>query len=178
MVAESLAPGASVSKVAQRYSVNANLLFTWRCQETTSAASGGLEPLKLLPVTVADEGMAAAPIALSAPAGRMEIALIGERVVVGVDVDAAALIARLRLEIEKLRRRPYGVRSERKERLIDQLEMQLDAGADATEDDLAAERAAPSTTVKSFERNRPARKPFPGHLPRERVVVTAPPCCS
>jgi transposase-like protein len=30
MVAESLGPGASVSKVAQRYGVNANLLFTWR----------------------------------------------------------------------------------------------------------------------------------------------------
>jgi transposase len=28
MVAESLAPDASVSKVAQRYGVNANLLFT------------------------------------------------------------------------------------------------------------------------------------------------------
>jgi transposase len=92
MVAESLAPGASVSKVAQRYGVNANLLFTWRRREARGAASGGLEPLKLLPVTVADEGIAAAPIAPSAPAGRMEIALVGgERVVVGADVDAAAL---------------------------------------------------------------------------------------
>ena len=92
MVAESLAPGASVSKVAQRHGVNANLLFAWRRRETRSAAGGRLERLKLLPVTVADEGMAAAPIALSAPAGRMEIALVGgERVVVGADVDAAAL---------------------------------------------------------------------------------------
>ena len=88
---------------------------------------------------------------------------------------AEALIARLRLEIEKLRRTLYGVRSERKERLVDQLEMQLeDAEADATEDELAAERAAPSTVVKSFERKRPARKPFPEHLPRERVVIAAP----
>lgn len=92
MVAESLAPGASVSKVAQRYGVNANLLFTWRRRKTRNATSGGLEPLKLLPVTVADEGMAAAPIAPSVPAGRMEIALVGgEQVVVGADVDAAAL---------------------------------------------------------------------------------------
>ena len=94
---------------------------------------------------------------------------------------ADALIARLRLEIEKLRRTLYGVRSERKERLLDQLEMQLeDAEADATEDELAAERSAPSTLVKSFERKRPARKPFPEHLPRERVVIAAPqscPCC-
>ena len=50
---------------------------------------------------------------------------------------AEALIARLKLEIEKLRRTLYGVRSERKERLLDQLEMQLeDAEADATEDEL------------------------------------------
>jgi transposase len=59
--------------------------------------------------------------------------------------------------------------------------MQLeDAEADATEDELAAERSAPSTTVKSFERKRPARKPFPEHLLRERIVVAAPqscPCC-
>jgi transposase len=87
----------------------------------------------------------------------------------------------LSLEIEKLRRTLYGARSERKERLINQLEMQLeDAEADAIEDELAAERSAPSTLVKSFERKRPARKPFPEHLPRERVVIAAPtncPCC-
>ena len=86
-----LAPGASVSKVAQRYGVNANLLFTWRRQVARSCAGGKLEPLQLLPVTVADEGMPAAPIALPAAAGRMEIALVGgERIVVGADVDAAA----------------------------------------------------------------------------------------
>lgn len=94
---------------------------------------------------------------------------------------AEALIARLRLEIEKLRRTLYGARSERKERLVDQLEMQLeDVEADATEDELAAERSTPSTVVKTFERRRPARKPFPDHLPRERVIVPAPeacPCC-
>ena len=95
----------------------------------------------------------------------------------GVD----ALVVHLRLEIEKLRRALYGVRSERKQRLLDQLELQLeDAEAGATEDELAAERSAPSTLVKSFERRRPVRKPFPEHLPRERVVIAAPascPCC-
>jgi hypothetical protein len=91
---------------------------------------------------------------------------------------AEALIAHLRLEIEKLRRTLYGVRSERKERLLEQLEMQLeDAEADATEDELAAERLAPMAVVKSFERRRPARKPFPEHLPRERVVIAAPQHC-
>jgi hypothetical protein len=55
MVAESFAPGASVSKVAQRYGVNANLLFTWRRRDARSAASGGVEAVELLPVRVDDE---------------------------------------------------------------------------------------------------------------------------
>jgi transposase len=100
MVAESLMPGASVSKVAQRYGVNANLLFTWRRQETRCAAGGG-EPLQLLPVTVADAGAPAAPVVAPGLASRMEIVLGGgERILVGADVDAAAL-ARV---IEALRR--------------------------------------------------------------------------
>jgi transposase len=75
---------------------------------------------------------------------------------------AEALIARLKLEIEKLRRTIYGARSERRERLVDELEMQLeDAEADATEDALAAERSTYSTVVKPFERRRPARNRFP-----------------
>ena len=70
-------------------------------------------------------------------------------------------MARLKLEIEKLRRTLYGARSERKERLADQLEMQLeDVEADASEDELVAERSSPSTLVRSFERRRPGRKPF------------------
>jgi transposase len=92
-----------------------------------------------------------------------------------------ALIAHLNLEIEKLRRTIYGSRSERTVRLFDQLELQLEeAEADAAEDEFAAEHAKSSTTVRSFARKRPARKPFPDHLPRERVVIPAPqscPCC-
>ena len=93
-----------------------------------------------------------------------------------------ALIAHLKLAIEKLRRELYGTRSERTARLLDQMELQLeDLEAAATEDELAAEKAAARTqTVKSFQRKRPSRKPFPDHLPRERVVIAAPescPCC-
>ena len=93
---------------------------------------------------------------------------------------AEAMIAALRLEIEKLRRALYGTRSERKARLLEQLELQLEElEATATEDDLAAERAealgTPATAAR--ERRRPARKTFPAQLPRERVVVPAPACC-
>ena len=65
---------------------------------------------------------------------------------------AEAQIAALTLMIEKLRRALYGRRSERKERLLDQLELALDElTASATEDELAAEKAASgSTEVKGF----------------------------
>src|SRR3974390_919406 len=94
----------------------------------------------------------------------------------------AALIAYYKLEIEKLRRQLYGTRSERKARLLEQMELALEElEAAATEDEVAAEKAAARTqTVQSFQRKRPARKPFPAHLPRERVVIPAPeicPCC-
>src|SRR5467141_2184864 len=91
-----------------------------------------------------------------------------------------ALNAHLKLEIEKLRRELYGSRSERKARLLAQMELQLeDLEAAATEDELAAEKAAAKTqTVKLFQRKRPSRKPFPEHLPRERVVIAAPGSCA
>jgi len=92
-----------------------------------------------------------------------------------------ALIGHLKLEIEKLRRQLYGSRSERKARLLEQMELQLEElEAAATEDELAATRAAQAQTMQSFQRKRPLRKPFPAHLPRERVVIAAPescPCC-
>ena len=90
-----------------------------------------------------------------------------------------ALIAHLKLQIEKLRRELYGHRSERKARLLDQMELRLeDLEASATEDEIAAQTAAARTqSVRSFERKRPSRKPFPDHLPRERVIIPAPECC-
>ncbi len=95
---------------------------------------------------------------------------------------ADALIAHLRLEIEKLRRTLYGVPLwERKQRLLDQLEMQLeDAEADASEDEPQRSDRLPRPWSSPSSAGGQARKPFPDHLPRERVVVAAPeacPCC-
>src|SRR5215510_5352692 len=114
-------------------------------------------------------------------AARVEAEAVAARAQ-AVNTSTEVLIAHLKLEIEKLRRALYGSRSERKARLLEQMELQLeDLEAAATEDELAAEKAAARTqTVKSFERKRPSRKPFPDHLPRERVVIVAPescPCC-
>lgn len=93
--------------------------------------------------------------------------------------DDQALIAHLKLQIEKLRRELYGPRSERTSRILDQMELQLEElESSATEDEIAAEQAAAkTTTVAPFRRKRPARKPFPEHLPRERVLVPSPTSC-
>ena len=89
-----------------------------------------------------------------------------------------ALIA-LKLQIARLRREQYGASAERSRRLLDQLELQLeDLEADACENDCAAEAAPAKTSeVAAFDRKRPSRKPFPEHLPRERVVIPAPCSC-
>ena len=91
-----------------------------------------------------------------------------------------ALIAHLKLEIQKLNRDRFGPSSERSRRLLDQMELQLEElEASATEDELKAEvAAARTTTVAGFTRKRPSRKPFPEHLPRERVVIEAPSSCA
>ncbi len=95
------------------------------------------------------------------------------------NADDAATIAAQNLEIAKLKRQIYGPRSERTARFLDQMELGLEElEADATEDEIAAERAAAKTTnVAPFTRKRPSRQPFPDHLPRERVVVPAPTTC-
>jgi len=93
--------------------------------------------------------------------------------------DDQALIAHQRLQIEKLTRQIYGQRSERKVRLLDQIELAFEElESSATEDEVAAERAVTRTTnVLAFTRKRPARQPFPEHLPRERVVEPGPTQC-
>src|SRR5215831_19789341 len=82
---------------------------------------------------------------------------------------AEALITHMRLEIEKLKRDLFGTRNERKARLVDQMELQLEElEAAATEEEIAAEQAvaasSETTQVRAFTRRRPARKPFPAHL--------------
>ena len=94
--------------------------------------------------------------------------------------DDQALIAQLRLQIEKLRRTIFGQRSECSERLLDQLELQLEeAEASATADELAAGMmAAKVSPLTAFTRGRPWHLPFPAHLPRERAIVPGPTACA
>jgi transposase len=93
--------------------------------------------------------------------------------------DDAAVIAHQRLQIEKLTRQLYGQRSEHTVRLLDQMALAFEElESSASEDEIAAERAVAKTTnVVAFTRKRPARQPFPEHLPRERVVEPGPTTC-
>jgi transposase len=60
-------------------------------------------------------------------------------------------------------------------RLMTELE---ELEATATEDELAAAKAAATTQVHVFTGRRPAHKPFPAHLPRECLIVPGPTECA
>jgi transposase len=92
---------------------------------------------------------------------------------------AEAMVTHLKLLIAKMKRERFGQSAERGRMLLDQLELQLEElETSAAEDEVAASPAAPeSTAVHRFYRRRPVRGPLPAHLPRERVVVPAAPCC-
>ncbi len=93
--------------------------------------------------------------------------------------DDQTMIAHQKLQIAKLQHQLYGQRSERAVRLLDQLALGFEElESSATADEMAAEQAAARTTnVAPFTRKRPARQPFPEHLPRERRVEPAPSNC-
>ena len=85
---------------------------------------------------------------------------------------SALLIEKLKYTIAKLRHLKFGQSSERGA-ILEQLELQLceleeNASQAKAEAELAA--AKEKITVQSFERHKPARRPLPEHLPRERIV--------
>lgn len=131
-------------------------------------------PLDALPSDLA----AAHAMILAERAARLDAEAVAARARAATS-STDALIAHLKLEIEKLRRVLYGSRSEHKARLLEQMELQLEElQTAAAEDELLAEKAAARTQgAPSSTRKRPSRKPFPAHLPRERVVLPAPTCC-
>ena len=122
------------------------------------------------------DALRAALLAERARAARVEAELAVARAKAS---DDAVVIAHQRLQIEKLTRQLYGPRSERAVRLLDQMELAFEElESSASEDEIAAEQAVAKTTnVVAFTRKRPARQPFPEHLPRERVVEPGPTTC-
>jgi transposase len=92
---------------------------------------------------------------------------------------AVAMIEHLQLVIAKMKREMFGPRSERSQRLIDQLELQLEELAAAHGEDAAKSEAA-GVAVQGFTRRKATRRNFPDDLPRQRVVYPMPaacPCC-
>ena len=87
--------------------------------------------------------------------------------------DRGLEIEALKLTIAKLQRNRFGASSESGKKLLDQLELQLaELEESVAEDKASDEMKAPSTTVTGEDKQpqKPARRPLPGHLPRERVV--------
>ena len=100
--------------------------------------------------------------------------------------DLDAEIENLKLQIAKLRHARFGSSSERTSVLMDQLELQLGElverrAQETAASEIAAAQAPASSKPAPRQRNAPARRPLPDHLPRERVVVLpspqACPCC-
>src|ERR1700730_6481420 len=122
------------------------------------------------------EALKAALVVEAARAAHVEAELVVAR---AKAADDQALIAHQQLRIEKLTRQLYGPRSERTSRILDQNELQFEELESwATEEEIAAEMAVGKTTRGApFPRKRPAPKPFPEHLPRERVIVPGPTAC-
>jgi transposase len=133
-------------------------------------------PASVSPMPDDVKALRAALAAATFRADQAEVALLGAQ---ARQSDDQALIAHLKLQIEKLRHQLFGSRSERSSRLLDQLELQLEElEATASQDAAIAQIAARKVAdAPGFERRRPSRQPFPEHLPRERIIIAAPCAC-
>ena len=81
------------------------------------------------------------------------------------------------LVIEKMRRERYAPRSERSQRLLDQMELELEELTAARGEDAAKDEAAAPVQVQGFTRRRVERRVFPADLARRRIVHPAPTSC-
>jgi transposase len=95
------------------------------------------------------------------------------------------MIEQMKFTIAKLRHEQFGQSSERSA-VLEQLELSLaEMEEDASQAEAAAQIAANAAAqanikVVAFERRKPARRPLPEHLPRERIIYPSPaacPCC-
>jgi transposase len=110
IVAETRKAGASVSLVARRHDVNANMIFTWRREFDKQERDRGAESATFVPALVSRHDVGPRRSAPTPPepdtgigtcaqsAGRMEIFLAGgERIIAEKDVCAVALARVVRI---------------------------------------------------------------------------------
>lgn len=87
-------PGLSVSQVARRYDVNANLVFAW-LRDRRFADAAASDVARFLPVEIVAE--AKAPMAVPSPCGHIEIDLAsGHRMRISAGYDPEALARLIR----------------------------------------------------------------------------------
>ena len=83
----------------------------------------------------------------------------------------------VQLQLEKARRARFGQGSKRGKQIVEQLELaivdleEIQAEVEARAA-IAAAAIAPGPSRPSSEKRKPARRPLPDHLPRERVVYS------
>jgi transposase len=75
--AQTRVPGMSVSQVARRYDVNANLVFTWLRDRRFAEVGLGADAARFLPVEVVEGHGPAAEVATASIEHRIEIELAG-----------------------------------------------------------------------------------------------------
>jgi transposase len=93
-------------------------------------------------------------------------------------VTAQAEIAKLRFQLARYRRAEFGRSSEKLAHEADQLELAIEAlEADQAERLAAASPVVAAAIEAATEAQKPARRPLPGHLPREDVIHSAPGAC-
>ncbi|MEL6921959.1 MAG: IS66 family transposase [Pseudomonadota bacterium] len=88
-----------------------------------------------------------------------------------------AEIANLKLTIAKLQRDRFGFTSERSSKLIEQMELQLAELETAAAQGQANAAINGTKQTEQGAHSKPARRPLPDHLPRERHVHDAPANC-
>ncbi len=81
-----------------------------------------------------------------------------------------AEIERLQLLIAKLRRMPFGRRSEKLDRQMEQLELQLDE-LQTAQAETRADSPSPEATERAADSAKPVRRPLPSHLPRQGRTI-------
>jgi transposase len=96
-------------------------------------------------------------------------------------VAAQTEIAKLKFQLARYRRAEFGRSSEKLAREVEQLELAIETlEADQAERRAAASPAVAAAIEEAVERQKPARRPLPEHLPREEVrhaaACTCPHC--
>ena len=106
IVEETLAPGASVARVARAHGVNANQVFGWRRLyqqgrlERRASETPGLLPVRVIGATVREAAQSTGTLARRTPSGTIHVELPKGQLRIAGRVDAEAL----RVVLEKLLR--------------------------------------------------------------------------